>query len=230
MSFATGVANVRKSQIVSPGYTIITRGNGRVVLAFSNGHRLRIGPNSSLRLVKYNPKRSRTLLHLKKGRVWNKVRRKRRQRVVVRTRHAVAAVLGTAYEINVSDSQTQAQVFEGSVAVRGPEEVMPDNIFEQIPQLYPAETPAEATTGLQAPTEVQSPVHEVPAPMKAIPGPYEVSQDQWLQLVANQKISISANGQAQIESINPSSISADEWVRWNRSMDAKFTEVRDDKE
>lgn len=223
VSYVSGRANVRAAQLVSPGNWVRTGSNGRVVLAFSNGHRLRVGPASHIKLVSYRPKSKQTLVHVNKGKVWNRVRRG--HRVVVRTRHSTATVLGTAYNIDTQDTQTRTQVFDGSVGVTRAENQPEQELFQQLPALrsHPDKTPAAPQTGFTAPTEVKLNVHEIPLAVSVIPGPYAVAQDQWLEIIKNQEITMQTDGEANIRQIDPKAlVQSDEWLRWNQTMDQKF--------
>ncbi len=225
VTHVSGAANVKKSQVIGPGGRIKTGSNGRVELTFANGHRLRIGPASDIQLVAYDGAKNQTLLHLHKGRAWNNVKPGQKSKVVVRTRYSTASVLGTIYDTNLGGLTTKTTVVHGTVGVHQPENEPLANLFDKLPAL-PTAT-ATPTTGFQAPTEISSPVHEVEAPMKMVPGPYEVSRDQWVQIVANQEISMGENGKAQISTIDPKQLEkTDEWFRWNQQMDKQSPQVQ----
>jgi len=217
----SGVTNVRPGQLVSAGKRLTTGRNGQIVLVFANGHRLRIGPNTNMVLVTHQPQQKRTLLAVNQGRVWNQVKPKSGNQVVVRTRHSTATVMGTSYDILVSDAETQTTVFQGSVGVKRSEPELPKNIFEALPDLsQPVSQPVETSGAFQAPTEVQTQVHEVSVPLLAVPGPYQVSMDDWLQIVENQQITIGAAGRAQVREIDPVALQdVDAWYRWNLERD-----------
>ncbi len=222
VSYVTGKANVRASQLVAPGNWIRTGSNGRVVLAFANGHRLRIGPATHIKLVSYRPQNKQTLVQVDKGKVWNRV--KPGHRVVVRTRHSTATVLGTAYNVNTQETQTQTQVFDGSVGVTRAENQPEQELFKQLPGLHaqPANTPP-TPAAFTAPTEVKLDIHELPLAVTVVPGPYAVAQDQWLEIIKNQEITMQTDGQADIRQIDPKAlVQSDEWLRWNQTMDQKF--------
>lgn len=232
VSFVSGSANVKAAQLVNPGYRVRTGSTGRVVLAFANGHRLRVGPNSDLVLISYNPQKRHTLIGLTKGRVWNNVKPKSGNRVVVRGRHATAAVMGTIYDIEVSDQETTTRVIEGNVGVRRPEDEASNTIFDHLPALSDIaeqDTNNAPQTAFAPPVEIANPVHEIPSPVTVVPGPYEVSLDEWLQIVENQQISMRSDGKARIETIDPAALQqSEEWFRWNRQMDKQVNqEVRD---
>lgn len=221
VSYVSGKANVKPAQLVSPGNWVRTGSNGRVVLAFSNGHRLRIGPASHIKLVSYRPQNKQTLVQVDKGKVWNRV--KPGHRVVVRTRHSTATVLGTAYQIAAEEKQTRTQVFDGSVGVTQAESKPENELFLGLPTLKDLPQTQSSTGAFSAPTEVKLDIHEVPLAVKAVPGPYAVSQNQWLEIVKNQEITMQANGEASIRQIDPTAlVQSDEWLRWNQSMDQAF--------
>jgi hypothetical protein len=228
VSHVSGKANVKRGQLVKPGQAVITGSNGRVELTFSDGSRLRIGSASHLLLVSDNPAKKQTLARLSKGRVWNQVRPAPNKKVVIRGRHSVAAVLGTTYEIQVSETQTQTSVIKGNVGIHRPFEEIPEtstqDLFQHVPgSMKSALPPSSAPNqGMSQPKEVASPVHEIPAPMKVIPGPVEVSLEQWLQIVENQQITIGEDGKAEVKTIDPvQRRKADAWFQWNTQMDAQ---------
>lgn len=220
VTYASGIVNVRKSQLVGPGYRLRTGLNGRVELTFANGHRLRIGPSSDLLLVAYKPVQKQTLLYLNQGKVWNNVRPGVNSRVVTRTKYSTASVMGTIFDTELGGLSSQTTVIHGSVGVHASEDAPVENLFDNLP---PLPTAQPTTTGLlQRPTEIANPVHEIPLPVKVIPGPRVVDRDQWLQIVENQQISMAADGKAQVSTIDPAKLQAnDEWFRWNRQMDAQ---------
>lgn len=225
VTYVSGSSNVKKSQVIGPGGRIKTGSNGRVELTFANGHRLRIGPASDIQLVSYDGAKNQTLLHLNKGRAWNNVKPGMKSKVVVRTRYSTATVLGTIYDTNLGGLTTKTTVIHGTVGVHQAENEPLANLFDRLPTL-PSATPTP-TSGFEAPTEISSPVHEVEAPMKMVPGPYEVSRDQWVQIIANQEISMGENGKAQISTIDPKQLEkTDEWFRWNQQMDKQSPQVQ----
>lgn len=223
VTYATGIANVKKSQLIGPGYRLRTGHNGRIELTFSNGHKLRVGPKSDIQLVAYRPQQKQTLIQVHQGRTWNKVPPGQGNRVITRTKYSTASVLGTVFDTSVGAAEASTTVIEGSVGVRGPENLPEQNIFDQLPVLPAATpTPTSNSNALQAPTQIASSVHQIDLPIRVVPGPYEVSRDEWLQLVANQRVSLGANGKANVSIVSPTQLKdADEWYRWNFQMDAQ---------
>jgi hypothetical protein len=161
-------------------------------------------------------------MKLDKGRVYNNVKPGQGSRVIVRTRYSTATVLGTIYDTALGGLSSKTTVVHGSVGVRLPENDAIENIFDKLPEL-PKPTPTPASDGgFTAPTVVENPVHEIQLPLRVVPGPYEVSRDQWLQIVENQQISMGEDGKAQITQIDQAQLQKiDEWFRWNRQMDAQ---------
>lgn len=220
VTYVAGVVNVRMSQLVGPGYRLRTGNNGRVELTFANGHRLRIGPMSDLLLVA-KPQQTKTLLHLNQGRVWNNVKPGAGNNVVVRTKYSTASVLGTIYDTTLGGLSSKTTVLHGSVGVHRPENEPVENLFESVPAL-PSPTPTPKSNSFQAPTVIANPVHQVQSTIRVVPGPYTVSQDQWLQIIENQQVSMAADGKADIRTVDPAELQkTDEWFRWNQQMDAK---------
>ncbi len=219
-----GQANVKKGNLVKPGQKVTTGSNGRVELTFSDGSRLRIGPASQILLISDDPTKKQTLARLDKGRVWNQVRPAPQKKMVVRTRHSVAAVLGTTYEVQLNAKSTQTAVFKGNVGIHRPFDQIPETgtqeLFNKTPVSLHATPIPQQGTG--APKQIESPVHEVPAPMKVIPGPVQVSLEQWLQIVENQQITMGEDGKAEVLTIDPvQKRKTDPWVQWNTQMDAQ---------
>lgn len=225
VTFASGVVNVRLAQLVGPGYRLRTGLNGRIELTFANGYRLRVGPSSDLQLVAYRPVQNQTLLYLNQGKVWNNVRPGVNNRVVTRTKYSTASVLGTIFDTQIGGLSSQTTVVHGSVGVHVPENEPVGGLFDNLPALpavTPTAIPSASAGGFQAPTQIANPVHQVPLPVRVVPGPTVVSQEQWLQIVENQKISMAADGKAEITTVDPVQLQAnDEWFRWNRQMDAQ---------
>jgi len=225
VSYISGKTNVKKGQLVKPGQSVTTGSNGRVELTFSDGSRLRIGSASHLLLISDDPAKRQTMARLNKGKVWNQVRPAPQKKMIVRGRHSVAAVLGTTYSLEVSDTATQTAVFKGSVGIHRPFE-MPEShlgeLFQKMPASLPSSQPQESSKGFQQPKQVDSPVHEIPSPVRVIPGPVEVSMEQWLQIVENQQITMGDAGLAQVRTLDPAQLrKTDTWYQWNTQMDAQ---------
>src|SRR5690606_34694234 len=119
--------------------------------------------------------------------------------------------------IEVTDQTTQTAVFNGSVGIHRPEDKADENLMDSLPPMNTPEAVQTNHTGA-----FQAPV-EIPPPMKAIPGPVEVSMEQWLEIVKNQQITMQDGGKATIQEFDPVKMTQqDEWFRWNQQMDKEF--------
>lgn len=227
VTYAVGITNVRMSQLVGPGYRLRTGLNGRVELTFANGYKLRVGPSSDLQLVAYRPVQKQTLLYLNQGKVWNNVKPGVNNRVVTRTKYSTASVMGTIFDTQLGGLSSKTTVIHGSVGVHADEDQPVENLFDHLPPLpaaqptLPSAAPA-SPTAFKPPTQVNNPVHQIDLPLRVVPGPVQVSREQWLQIVENQQILMGPDGKAQVTTVDPVQLQAnDEWYRWNRQMDAQ---------
>lgn len=211
---------LKTRQVVSPGHRIKTGANGRAELTFADGTRLRLGPVTDLTLVYQNPSQNHTITRLNQGKAWNNVKPGGNKKFVTQGRHSTNAVLGTVYDVEVNVSVTISNVFHGNVGVHRPfeDEDNPETIIESTPKQF--EPTPQATAGFGPPRQIENPVHEVPPPMKVIPGPYAVSLDQWLQIVENQRIEMNADGKASVTEFDLDElVKKNEWIRWNQLLD-----------
>jgi len=133
------------------------------------------------------------------GRLWANIQKlNRRSNFQVRTPTAVCSIRGTIYRID-ADSSTKVMVYQGSVDV-GP--------------LWAV----KADTSSTRQQGIYQPPFEVPGPTQ-VPGPFEVSLDQWIRIVAGQQIEVRADGKYYKSKINQQSDQEDEWVKWNKGRD-----------
>lgn len=221
VTYISGQANVKKGQLVKPGQRVTTGSNGRVELTFFDGSRLRIGPATHLQLISDNPSTKQTLVQLDKGRAWNQVRPAPHKKLVIKTRHSIAAVLGTTFALEVTSGHTHTAVIKGSVGVHRPfaeSPSSPADYFDKTPSSFPASPDSQP---LGPPKEIAPPVYEIPSPVKVVPGPVEVSLEQWLQIVENQEIIMGADGKAEVKTFDPVQKKSDPWFLWNIQMDAQ---------
>ena len=136
---------------------------------------------------------------IKKGRLWANIKKLfGRSNFHVRTPTAVCSIRGTIYRID-ADSSTKVMVYEGSVDVGPLWAVKPD------------------TTSTREQKNYQPP-YEVPGPTQ-VPGPFEVSLDQWVRIVAGQQIEVRADGKYYKSKIDQQIDQEDDWVRWNKERD-----------
>jgi uncharacterized protein YaiE (UPF0345 family) len=109
----------------------------------------------------------------------------------VSTPTAVAAIRGTVYNLSTTkDSTSDVSVYEGKVAV-GPS----DELKKKLDANKPKEVQPQER-------------HEVSGP-EEIPGPYEVSLDQWRTIVAGQKISVRSDGKFSQDKFKADAVAAE---------------------
>lgn len=113
-----------ESTHVLAGYTVRTGANSGVTLNWVDGSRVRLGPETSIRVRKCNfnttTKQRTSLFDLDVGRIWVRVLSAfgGKTKFEVRTPTATAGVRGTVFSVAVDDTgQTEVAVYEGSVAV-----------------------------------------------------------------------------------------------------------------
>jgi hypothetical protein len=141
----------------------------------------------------------------------------------VATPTAVAAIRGTVFDFSYTpDSATYVNVFEGKVAV-GPS----DSLKKQLEQGKKQETKKQDTAKQEEKKqetkkqEAKKEHVEVPGP-EEIPGPYEVSLEQWLTIVAGQKISVRKDGKFAKEKMDMAAAEKEKFVKKNLALDKEL--------
>jgi ferric-dicitrate binding protein FerR (iron transport regulator) len=114
---------------------------------------------------------------------------------------AVAAVRGTTFSLSTEkDSTTHVAVYNGKVDV-GPDADDRDS----------SKSTASAPAGPGERFEVSGP--------EEVPGPYEVSLDEWRMIVAGQMISIRKDGKFSEEKFDVASAQDDEFIKRCMQLD-----------
>jgi hypothetical protein len=108
---------------------------------------------------------------------------------------AVCAVRGTIYRVD-ADSTTNCRVYDGIVDV-GPTSLWGQPIKREGKSLQP---------------------YQVPGPSR-VPGPYEVSLDQWVQIVKGFQITVRKDGKFDKSPFDAQKDATDDWVKWNKQRD-----------
>ncbi len=103
-------------QQLTPGTQVKTKARSSVTIAFTDGSKVRLGPNANFKLE--TVKRSKISIYLGLGKMEAWVKRLARRTFQARTPVAVASVRGTVFGINVQ-SPTQAEIscYKGSLGV-----------------------------------------------------------------------------------------------------------------
>lgn len=192
-------SNAKLFSQVFNGDQIKTKAESRCEIKLNDQSLIRIGEKTAFTLNKDNLN-EKFNSEIKKGRLWANIRKlNKKRKFQLRTPTAVCSIRGTIYRVD-ADSSTKILVYEGAVDVG----------------------PLSATgTDSTAPREkkMYQPPHEVPGPTQ-VPGPFEVTLDQWVQIVAGYQIEVRADGKYHKSKINDSIDGQDDWVKWNLERDA----------
>jgi hypothetical protein len=209
---------LKKGGRVRLGQHVRTGPKTRAELAFVDGTVVRLGPTTRMRLQMDQRTGGgvRTLLQAWSGHLWAKVTKGRGQFAIAGTQ-AVAAVTGTTFRMEVEQVKTATVVYEGSVGVAAepPAGESPETLLERAPQTSTSPLP----TVIGKPQVVEKPYSVVSPPVHVIAGPHQVSRDEWLQIVANQRIDMAPDGQAVVSDVMPGQEAQQEWVDWNQARD-----------
>ncbi|MEE4311268.1 MAG: FecR family protein [candidate division KSB1 bacterium] len=121
------------------------------------------------------------------------------KRIAIQTPTAVCSVRGTIFRVD-ADSSTRVAVYDGSV------DVGPENASMSQPV-----APQQRAPRSLKPVEIEGP-HEIPPP-------FEVTLDQWVQIVAGYQIEVRSDGKYAKSKINKRSDAQSDWIRWNQERD-----------
>lgn len=173
-----------------------TQTESRCEVKLSDGSTIRIGEDSSFQFDEERTAES-SWFHsvLKWGKVWVDIGRNLlpSERFEIQAPSAVCAVRGTIYAVE-ADSTTRISVFKGAVDV-GPRQAATTKPYPQSRSMKPREVPG--------PTQVA--------------GPFEVSLDQWIRIVAGFQIEIRPDLKYHKQPLSQTQKS--DWVRWNQARD-----------
>jgi hypothetical protein len=202
-----GAADWRDAKPGSPlevGDQVYTREESFAEIRYSIGTVLRMDEKSKVTIEESSEKTVRTKSAI--GSVWVNMRKlvSTGKQFEVSTPTAVAAIRGTVFDFSYTpDSATYVNVFEGKVAV-GPSDSLKKQLEKE------KKKPA-----------VKKEHVEVPGP-EEIPGPYEVSLDQWLSIVAGQKISVRKDGKFAKEKMDMAAVEKEKFVKKNLDLDKEL--------
>ncbi len=199
------------NQDVHNGASIRTGSESRVELKLIDNSVFRIGENSVLELndlvLKEGKLSGKSSLPF--GRMWSNMKKLSSKGVEVRSPNAVMAIRGTTFRADAhQDSSLSLFVYEGTVAVN-----LIDNVNDQQKTSPP---PAE---NYQQP-QGGPPVPVNPPGIHPVPGPYEVTLEEWLQIVEGMKIYLKPDGKYEHGKFDIEQDRADDWVEWNMQRDS----------
>lgn len=200
------------------GQHVRTGPKTRAELAFVDGTVLRLGPSTRMRLKVDKPVSGgiRTLLQAWSGQLWAKVTKGRGQFAIAGSQ-AVASVTGTTFRLEVSADKTAAVVYDGSVGVAA--EPAADESADAVLDRAPKPAAMTRPAAIGKPQVIDKPYTVVSPPVHVVAGPHQVSRDEWLQIVANQRIDVGRDGDALVSEVTPGREAEQAWVDWNRGRD-----------
>lgn len=232
-----GAADWRDAKPGTPldvGDQVYTREESFAELRYSIGTVLRMDEKTKVTIEESSEKTVRTKSGL--GSVWVNMRKliSTGKQFEVATPTAVAAIRGTVFDFSYTpDSATYVNVFEGKVAV-GPSDDLKKQLEQGKKQEETKQEEKKQETKKQdtAKQEEKKPEPkkqeakkqehvEVPGP-EEIPGPYEVSLEQWLTIVAGQKISVRKDGKFAKEKMDMAAAEKEKFVKKNLALDKEL--------
>jgi len=191
---------------IRTGDKILTAEESRCEIKMKDDSVIRLGENSEFDVNEVTVK-EKTLggkAQLKRGSLWNNLIKLKTgdKSIKVKTPTSVMAVRGTVFRVDSQgDSSTSVLVYEGAVDVHLSEEV------KRVVQ--------------QTQTRKSGPPSRVDGPSK-VPGPYEVTLDQWKKIVAGMQIDVRNDGKYHHFEFDKAADSQNDWVRWNQERDRQL--------
>jgi len=194
--------NVATNTEVNGGERVRTFAQSRAELELARLDKIRLAPKTTIDILKLyeetKDQKRETRMLLQEGDLWANVAEKSENMTFsINTPIAAASITGTTLRMSVgADSASELKVYKGEVIITNAPElssVVPKSIV---------------------PYQIEGP-HE-------IPGPREVSMEEWALIVKSmQKVTIDKNGQVSYSG-NFNATDSDEntdWVRWNLEQD-----------
>ncbi|NQT24923.1 FecR domain-containing protein [candidate division KSB1 bacterium] len=164
---------------------------------------VRLAPRTIIDIVKLyeetKDKQVETAIHLEQGELWASVHKVEADtKFDITAPISAAAITGTVLRLNVADdTTTQLKVYEGEVKIKS----RPQKMSQTVPHsLVP---------------------HEVSGPTE-VPGPHEVTVEQWFHIIKNmQQITIDKKGNVvSVGDFTENDVEEkSDWVQWNKSLD-----------
>ncbi len=191
---------IRLNMPVRIGDQIYTREESFVEIRLINGTIMRLDEKTKIVVDSADETGVRTSSSI--GNIWVNMRKlvNTGKEFELSSPTATAAIRGTVFQMQTDrDSSTDVSVYSGKIEV-GPTKGNNDSDNE-------GNKPKDRV--------------EVPGP-EEIPGPYEVSLDQWRMIVAGQKISVRGDGKYAQTKFDPEKSSENSFVRRNRELDIRL--------
>jgi hypothetical protein len=220
--------NAKPGTTLEVGDQVYTREESFAEIRYSIGTVLRMDEKSKVTIEESSEKTIRTKSAM--GSVWVNMRKliSTGKQFEVSTPTAVAAIRGTVFDFSYTpDSATYVNVFEGKVAV-GPTDSLKKKLEQGKKQEEAKQETKKQDSAKQEEKKPETKKQEarkehieVPGP-EEIPGPYEVSLEQWLTIVAGQKISVRKDGKFAKEKMDMTAVQKEKFVKKNQDLDKEL--------
>ncbi len=199
--------NARVNMPLNTGDAVYTRKESFVEIVYESGAILRMDEETKIRIEEVTSKGSKTKTPI--GNIWANMQKllSSRKDFELSSPTATAAIRGTVFNMNTKqDSSTDVSVYKGKVSVG------------------PSKTPKKED---EKPAEPQD-RYEVPGP-EEIPGPYEVTLEEWRMIVSGQMISVNKDGKYSEQEFDMDEAAKDDFVKKNLELDKQLEELFKDK-
>lgn len=196
-----GAAKWRDARVNMPinvGDEIYSREESFAELVYSSGAIIRLDEKTKVTIDELTARGTKSSTPI--GNIWANMRKltMSKKEFELSSPTATAAIRGTVFHMNTKkDSSTDVSVYKGKVSV-GPN--------KEKQKKKPAKPAGR---------------HEVQGPTE-IPGPYEVTLDQWRMIVAGQMISVNKEGKYSEKKFDADKAAQDDFVKKNLEMDRSF--------
>ncbi len=205
---ADGWAKATMNHEMFVGDRIKTAEKSRAEITLNGGGKFRIAEKSEVLLTeaKITGLKKDFGATVSRGQVWvaAKAAFGETKNVAVRTPTAVAAIRGTKYRAVAGDEESSVLVYDGEVDVNW---------------ANAADEEDDSQQGDAGPIRLIQP-QEIAAPTQ-VPGPYEVSLDDWISIVEGMQINVRADGKYHMFEFDQTTDAELEFVRWNKERDAE---------
>ena len=194
------------------GDKIMTAAKSRAEITLNGGGKFRVAEKSEVLLTeaKVTALKKDFGATVSRGQVWvaAKAAFGETKNVAVRTPTALAAIRGTKFRTVAGDEESSVLVYEGKVDVNWAQAVDQEQDTQQ--------GDAGGPIRLIQPQEIAAPTQ--------VPGPYEVSLEDWISIVEGMQINVRADGKYHMFEFDQTTDADLDFVRWNKERDTEQNE------
>ena len=202
-------SKVGLNQDMFVGDFLKTAAKSRAEITLRGGGKLRVGENTELELTRARIEGLKKDFGatVSKGQVWVAARAAfgETKNVSIRTPTAVAAIRGTTYRAVADSAMSSILLYDGAV------DVISGSAADEAGEDQQGGG-GGGGFAIGAPQEVAAP--------EQVPGPFEVSLDDWIRLVAGMQVNVRADGRYELFEFDREADAQLEFVRWNMERDS----------